>query len=173
VFTGPFVYNRANQYAIGALSDVLGIRLREVLREQLGGTYTVGVDGAGAKYPRPEYTFSVSFGSAPERVDQLVKAVFTQIDSLKRYGPSKELVEKVRETERRERETALKQNGFWLGQLVTADRNGLDIDDVPNFEKMLATLSPTLIQSAAKQYLRTNNYVRVSLYPESYRVTGK
>ena len=39
-----------------------------------------GVSTSAARIPRSEYTVVVNFGSAPERVDSLVRAVFAEID---------------------------------------------------------------------------------------------
>ncbi|HEX9895924.1 MAG TPA: insulinase family protein, partial [Gemmatimonadales bacterium] len=98
VFSGPFEYTRANRAAMRGLASVLDIRLREVLREALGGTYGVSVSGTPTRLPRQEYSFSIGFGSAPERVDELVKAVFAEIDSIRKNGPADRDLAKVVET---------------------------------------------------------------------------
>ena len=69
------------------LRDLLDIRLREALREDKGGTYGVDRRRELPHIPTERYEITVSFGSAPERTDELVKAVFAVIDSVK-AGPS-------------------------------------------------------------------------------------
>ena len=86
VFSGSFPFTRPERFVLRSLADVLDIKLREQLREELGGTYGVSVSAAPTKVPREEYTFTISFGSAPDRVGQLVTAIFTQIDSLAKFG---------------------------------------------------------------------------------------
>ena len=44
-------------------------RLREAIREELGGTYSISVSPSAQKIPRPEYLLSVQFGCDPQRVD--------------------------------------------------------------------------------------------------------
>jgi zinc protease len=166
VFTGPFEWTRENRYAIRALGDVLRIRLREVLREDMGGTYGVSVGGSGSRDPVPDYRFSIGFGTAPERLEELVDAVFLEIDSLQTVGPSQEDIDKVKEQQRREYETELRENDFWLGQLVAAERYGLDPRNIITYEEMIDGLTAEMVREAARRYLRTDNYVRVSLYPE-------
>ena len=51
VFAGPFQYDQERRVGIRALADVLEIRLRESLREDLGGTYSVSASAGYAKYP--------------------------------------------------------------------------------------------------------------------------
>jgi zinc protease len=166
VFTGPFEWSRENRYAIRSLAKVLRIRLREVLREDMGGTYGVGVSGMGTRDPRQEYTFRITFGSAPERLEELTAALFQQIDSLKRFGPTQDDIDKVKEIQRRERETRLRQNDYWLSQLVAAELYGTDPRDILTYEKLIDALTTETIREAANRYLRTDNFVRVSLYPE-------
>ncbi len=166
IFTGPFEWTRENRYAISSLASVLRIRLREVLREDLGGTYGVSVSGRGERDPRKEYTFGIGFGTAPDRLEELSQAVFQQIDSIKTHGPTQDDIDKVKEQQRRERETNLRENGYWLGQLIAYERLGLDIRDILTYDELVESLTREMMQKAAERYLRTDNYVQVSLYPE-------
>ena len=166
VFTGPFVWNRANRYAMSSLNAVLRIRLREVLREDLGGVYGVSVGSQPSFEPRQEYSFSIGFGASPDRMDSLRAAVFSVIDSLRSSGPTAQDIEKVRETQRRGEETSLKENGFWLSTLIASDQYGEDPHTLLNREAMRATLSREMIRDAARKYLNTANYVQVTLLPE-------
>ncbi|MEE9133191.1 MAG: insulinase family protein [Gemmatimonadota bacterium] len=167
VFTGPFEWTRENRYVIRSLASMLRIRLREVLREDMGGTYGVGVSGVGIRDPRQEYTFRISFGTAPERLEELTAAVFQQIDSIKTFGPTQEDIDKVKEIQRRQRETSLRENGYWLSQLVSYDRYGLDLRGILTYDELVDGLTTEVVQEAAQRYLRTDNYVQVSLYPEA------
>jgi zinc protease len=166
VFTGPLEFGRQNLYALNSLATVLEIRLREVLREDMGGTYGVSVSATSGRDPNPEYRFSIGFGAAPERLDELVKVVFAQIDSLKSGGAAEKDLVKVRETQRRSRETRLRENGFWISQLITYDRYGWDPRQIALDEARIERATPELIRRAARQYLNTDRYVQVSLVPE-------
>lgn len=165
VFTGPFQWDRQNRYDINALAAVLRIKLRETLREDKGGTYGVGVGADPARDPRPEYEFSISFGCAPERVDELTRLVFQQIDSLKQAGIAETYVQKVQETQRRKNETDLKRNGYWLNVLEFYDSHQESLLDILETERYIDGLTPEAIRRAARQYLNPENYVQVTLYP--------
>ena len=89
-----------------AASTLVSMRLRDILREQLGGTYGVSVN-YGNTIPQSGYgTVTVAFGSAPDRVDGLQKAVVAEVTRLRADGPSADDVQKVQEMERRELETS-------------------------------------------------------------------
>ena len=166
VFAGDAEFSREEEMAISALADVLDIRLRELLREDLGGTYGVGVSGFLSHRPDQEYSVRISFGSAPERAEELAAVVFEEIDRLQLEGPDAETVEKVRETQRRTRETQLEQNRYWLGRLQRLDQLGVDYSYVTSYE-FIEGWTADQVQEAALRYLRDDRFVRVVLYPEN------
>ncbi len=167
VFTGPFAYDGwKNNLELRAMTSVLEIKLREVLREDLGGTYGVRVSSSGSHYPDEEYRISISFGSDPERVEELTQVVFEQIDSLKTVGTTDLYVDKVKEIRKRQRETNLEENSFWVGSLATLDFNGVDPLRLIQYPALVDSLTVEAVQQAAQRYFNMDRYVRVVLYPE-------
>ena len=169
VFSGDFEWSYENFFAIHSMAGVLRIKLRDLLREDLGGTYGVDVGISTAHYPEEEYSISVSFGCAPERVDELTEAIFVQIDSLQRFGPDSSYVHKVQQIQRRQHEVRLKENGFWIDALETAYFHGLDPRILLGYEEMVKSLNVGKMQRAAQRYFDRDNYVRIVLFPESYK----
>ena len=166
VFNGPFEWTRENRYALASLAEVLRMRLRDVLREELGATYGVSVSQSSERDPRPEYQFAIDFGSSPDRADTLRATVFRELERIKRDGPTAEEIEKVREMQRRGEETELRQNGFWLNALASAARYDHDPRLILRRSELRAMLSPTLVRDIARQYLNESRYVQVRLLPE-------
>ena len=167
-FTGDFKWNRQNRYELASMAKVLGIKLREVLREDLGGTYGARVRATAQEFPDQEYRVDISFGSAPERVSELSEAVLLQIDSLKNFGTTDKYLTKVKEIQLRSRETDLKENGFWVSALENIAKHNGDFSDMNSYDELVESLSLETIQNAARKYLNDNNYVQVSLYPEGF-----
>lgn len=168
IFSGPFEWNRQNRYDIGSLAAVLRIKLRESLREDKGGTYGIGVNASPSHYPESEYEFSISFGCAPDRVDELTQTVFQQIDSLKEFGTTETYLQKVKETQRREQETDLKENRYWLNTLRFYFFNKEDPRSILELDKYVEALDSNAIRKAAQKYLNEDNYVKVVLYPADF-----
>ena len=164
VFTGPTEVSLRERWILNALGEVLDIRLREELREELGGTYGVSISPGLARTPREQYTVSIRFGSDPGLADSLVKAIFQEIDSLQRNGPRPGDLAKVKETFTRSRETALRQNGWWLSQLMQQAREG-DPAAAP-LEPLLEVVTVESLREAARKYLDRSRYVRVTLLPQ-------
>ena len=169
IFTGPFEWTRQNRYDISSMTEALQILLRETLREDMGGTYGVRVGASTRRFPDTGYRLSIGFGCAPEAVADLTAAVFEKIAELKKSGGGEEVVANLSETQRRQRETQLRQNGFWLNTLRFYYYHGEDPRQLLDLDTMVATLSRETIREAAKRYLDEENYVKVVLMPESAR----
>ena len=167
VFTGPFEYDRPNRLLLGATTDVLDIMLREVLREEMGGTYGASVSATPTRIPVERYGVRISYGVEPERLDELTAATFTVIDSLSTHGASADNLAKVQETRRRSRETDLEENGFWLAAISGYDRDGQPLDDILELDPLLDGLTTEGIGEAARRWLDPDRYVQVSLLPEA------
>ena len=170
---GPFTWNEKERFDFNALIEVLRIKLREVLREDKGGVYGVGVRGSASKYPRAEYAIRINFGCAPERVDELIDAVNLQMDSLAMASVDEDYVDKVKELLRRDRETNEKQNSWWLGLFRGAYENGEDPSAALAFGKQVEALSTADIRTAAQKYFAREDYVRVVMMPETGENEGQ
>jgi zinc protease len=166
VISGGLAYSRTERFLLDALAAILDIKLREALREDLGGTYGVTVRATPSRVPREQYSLSIGFGSAPERVPELLRAVDAQIDSLREQGAAAKELEKVRETLVRSEETGLRQNEYWLARLAAAERNGDEAAGYLDSRDLLPLLTPERLRDAARHYLDRTNVVRVTLYPE-------
>jgi zinc protease len=166
VFTGPFRWSPEERLGIRMMAGVLESRLREALREEMGGTYGVGVQAGYYRIPQSSYELRIGFGSDPGRTDELVRRVFEEIERLKEEGPTAEEIQKVVEAERRGRETDLRENGWWTAQLAGTAESGED----PAFLLDFTFFDGVEIESVrrdASRYLDTGRFVRVSLFPES------
>ncbi len=79
--------NELEMHRLRAATEILERHLRDQLREELGGTYSVGVDYSNT-LPQAGYgTTSVEFGSAPDRADTLVSTTMMELERMRRDGP--------------------------------------------------------------------------------------
>jgi zinc protease len=99
-------------------------------------------------------------------VEALGAAVFQEIDSLKANGARQQDVDKVKETLRRSYETNLKENGYWLGQLSAYYRIGDDPRLLLSYPQVIESLTPDLVKQSAARFLRTDNFIQVTLLPQ-------
>ena len=166
VFSGPFVFDQSRRVALRAMSEILQTRLLELIREELGGTYSITAGFSYQKFPKPEYSITIQFGCAPDRTEDLIKRVFEEIERLKKDGPTAKQLTDEKEALLREFETNSKQNGYLLSQISLRFYHNEDpagIWMVPDFYRKLDAAT---VQEAAKLYLNTQSYVKVTLFPE-------
>jgi predicted Zn-dependent peptidase len=72
----------------------------------------------------------------------------------------------VQEMQRRSLETGLEQNGYWIGQLLSYDEQGLPLADIARERRWVDALTPAIVQAAARTYLDVGRYVQVRLLPQ-------
>jgi zinc protease len=166
VFSGAFDYNRANNYAISAMADLLEIKLVEKLREEQGGTYSVEVEANTSKFPVEGYQISIDFACAPENVEKLCQSVWAEIRKMQSEGSKKEEVQKVKETMRLDLEKNLKENGFWLNSLQSYYYHASNPSEIPDCLQFVERINEESIRKAAIQYFDGKNYIRMILMPE-------
>ncbi|MFN8281787.1 MAG: insulinase family protein [Chitinophagales bacterium] len=165
-FHGDAKWNDEDNYIFNSMVKVLSIQLREAMREDKGGVYGVGVNGAFVQRPKNEYGITIQFNTDPNRVDELVKAVYDNISLLQTNGPSAEKITKVQETQRRERETDLKENEFWLSKIQYCDEYNYDINKLDEYAKQIDGLTAEKVKAAFNKYFDMKNKVELILTPE-------
>jgi zinc protease len=150
---------------VEAAADVLEIRLRDLLREALGSTYSVSASYSDV-LPETGYgTVAIQFGSAPDRAEALTADVLNEVEKLRASGPTEQECAKVREQNRRDLETASRQNGYWLSSLQTARILGRDPRTINDRRKHIDDLTPDGLHDAFRRYFPATRYTVATLMP--------
>ncbi len=167
-FHGDFDYSKDNNYIMSSMLAYLRIKLREELREDLGGVYGVGIFGGGSKKPVENYGVTISFNADPPMTDTLVQAAKDVIKKALMEGPSEEDMTKVKETQRQGRIKDLKENRFWQRQISTEHEEGQTFDNVllEALEARINSLTSAQIMAAIGQYFDYENYIEIIMDPE-------
>ncbi len=173
IFNGPFEWSRESTYLLQSLSQVLDIHLREQIREERGGTYSISSFASSSEYPDEEYRLFVFFSADPERMDELVRAVFEEVKRMRAEPPDALTVQKVKEIQQRAWEENIEENSYWLNALRDAYFHNQNPEQIPQYADMIKALSPGKIADAAKFFLDTDRYVQVILLPATGAAAGK
>lgn len=159
-------FDEMEMHRVRAAASVLNIRLREILREELGGTYGVSVGFTNSPPIKGYGAMQIQFGSSPDNVDKLVSAALKEIERLKVEGPSADDVAKVKELERRDVETNAKQNAYWLGSMQTVHMYGWDPAGIARRDQRTERLTQENIKAMFNKYFPMDRYTLVTLKPE-------
>ncbi len=153
------------QEPIVEATTVLDIALRDILREDLGQTYTVGVGLAQPLPQRGGGRIEVRFGAAPENLPSMTARVRLEIKRLQDEGPSVDLTNRAKESARRGYETALKTNDYWLGRLETVKMYGRDPGEILTRPNRIDAITPQVLQETFKKYSPSDRSTVVTLVP--------
>jgi zinc protease len=165
-FTGDFSWSRENVFRLEVLEAYLDLRLREILREDKGGTYGVSVSAAAYRYPEGEYSLGIFFGTAPDKASELTAITLEAIREIKNTSPLAADAAKLREQDSRQHERMLRENDSWLNKLRFDLYHGLPGDIADYRPSQIKTITPELIQDLVRTYCNEENLIAVTLMPE-------
>jgi zinc protease len=160
-------FDEFEMHRLRAATSVLSIRLREILREELGGTYGVSAGFTNSPPIQSHGLVGIQFGSSPDNVDKLVAAALKEIERLKVEGPSADDLSKVKELERRDLETNVKQNSYWMGSMQTVHTYGWDPAGIARRDQRTERLTQDNIKQMFQKYFPMDRYTLVTLKPEA------
>jgi zinc protease len=165
VWKGNFKWNDKDRQSFRMLMEVLLIRCRESMREEQGGVYGVSINGSTSKFPKPKYTIQSMWGCDPANISKLSRTVLDEMEKIRNAGPAEDDLNKVKEIMIRERETRMKENGFWLAVLQNHFMTGDKLLTLDEYKAFINSISPGDIKVVARKYLNTHSYVQVALTP--------
>jgi zinc protease len=165
VFSSEGRYTLENVHYLATLVRLLQLRLREVLREDMGAVYGVNVSGSLVFRPTERSSVTFSFSCAPDKAESLTRAVFQEIAAVKEHGADPEHLAKVLASQHRERESDLKSNSFWSGVLASYYRSDWDLRNILRFDTLVEQTTSARLQAVAREVLPDNRYVLGVLSP--------
>lgn len=172
-FNGDAAYSDEQKLTLQALGEVLNLKVIEVLREKMSMIYGGGFDTSMGQHPYGHYSVALNLPTGPENVDKVIAAAFAEINKMKADGPSVADLEKVKLNWITRQQKSLRENNYWMNQLMGSVTQGRDPAHILNYEQRVRAITPQAVKLAAQRYLDMHNYVQVVLYPERKNVASK
>ena len=163
---GDYDYSRIENANISALETILTNKLIERLREDESGVYGTGARLSTSKQPTPRYSFLVAFGTSVDKYEALINSAIDEVDKIKENGPTQIDLDKFIIEEKRQLELQVKENSFWLSQLVGEGQNQNDLTYITRYLENLEKVTLETVKETANKYLDTDNMFRFILLPE-------
>ncbi|HRE52049.1 MAG TPA: insulinase family protein [Flavitalea sp.] len=170
-YTGEVPYSEDLELKIGALQEVLNIRIIEELREKIQGIYGGGVSANLEKIPYANYQFVLQLPCGPEKADTLLKAALKEFEQIVRQGPEQGYLDKVKQQWKEKYRTRTRENGVWLTELLSYAFPGADPKRFLEYEKYVDKLTVKDVQDAAKLVLSGKNQFTAILMPDAAEQT--
>ena len=164
IYTGPIDYTMKNRVAMTVLSQVLRGRYTISIREEKGGTYSVGVGGKVTPDYTPWYQLIVLFDTNEQMADELSEIVVKEIKDIAEQGPKAEDVEKVRAYLLKEYENQIQSNDNWVDWLDQYNYRGVNF--AAEYKKAVEELTYDDLKALAAKVLKDNNMAYIVMRPE-------
>ncbi len=164
-FTGKTAFDEMRELQIGQLCKAMGIKLRELLREDAGAVYGVGISGGINREPINNYSIGIQFGCAPENVEKLTALVMDEIRNTKANGVELANVEKVIAEQTRSLENDVKENSYWRYRLEQQFFRNADPLQILNASEKIRQFNVARSKLLANEYFDENNVVKLVLLP--------
>jgi zinc protease len=91
--------------------------------------------------------------------------VLQEVQRLQKEGPSEDLVNRAKETARRNYETQLRQNDYWLRRFQAVQMWGQEPGMIAHRVERINAITPAAVQDAFKKYFPADRSTVVTLVP--------
>ncbi len=163
-----FDFTFARRHALRSMTAALNIRLREKVREKLGGSYHVSIAPDIRAYPEARARVMVQFGCDPARVEEMIGAVEGVVAAATEELLPAHYVQTVQETQRRTREVDLRENAFWAEVLPFYEWHREDPRHLLELETYIEKVTAESIrEEARKAFLTPDRSVFILLPADS------
>ena len=118
------------------------------------------------KIPAGQYAVQIAFGADPAKLDGLIARTLQEVDNFKASPPTSQEVNDIVEAFVRDYETNIKTNSYLADAILNRYKYNEDVESLMTLETVYRSLTPAVIQDAAKTYLNPQSMVKVTLVPE-------
>ena len=156
-------YNLENSVKASIAGQILSMEYLKKIREDASAAYTVG---ASASMSRDDFekstTIYVYCPMKPEKADVALQIMRDEVSNMAKTCDADKLV-KVKEYLLKNHGDQLKQNSYWLGQINSWRKWGMDFHT--DYEKAVNAQTPESIAAFVKEVLKAGNNAEVIMMP--------
>lgn len=167
------IYHGEEPTSPGAWGDLEGLRayldlrLREVLRQELGAVYHVETWSSLREPPQQGYELGFRFDCPDRRSAELRDAALGVLADLRKNGVAQSYLDAIGQQRARAVDDSRHKTEFWLDALADAYRRGNDPARVIAERTAATRFSSDELRRAARHYLRDDQYLDALLEPEA------
>ncbi|WP_158847391.1 M16 family metallopeptidase [Algibacter sp. L1A34] len=151
--------------ALKIFGQIYNTRLRNIIREEKGGVYTVRANLRHVSRPYSKYSASINFSCSPANIEVLEKESLFILKEFIKEGPTKKEVENVKKNWLLNRKKALETNAFWFNYMYNKVYWKEQFKDISNYEEKLSEITPKFIKKVANKYIEKPSLI-AELLPE-------
>ena len=163
-YTANVPFSPKNDLVLDMLTRVLQIAYTDSVREEKGGTYGVGVSFNLEKEDNPNALLRISYKSDPKRYEELNPVIYKQLLNIADHGPVASSMDKVKKYLKKQYGQMAITNDYW--SYIIWHQLDDDADFDKDYCKMVDNLTASDVQKMAKELLKQNHRVEVTMLSE-------
>lgn len=157
-------YNVDNMVALNFLRDILRIRYTEIIREEKGATYGVGVGGYLRTEPTTKFTMLASFDTNDKVANEMADIVEAEIKKIADGEIKAEDFQKTKAAYLKNFDIDKKENRTWMNWMQMFNDYGIKYPE--NYINVVNGMTNDKISEIAKIILKNGNMKRIIMFPE-------
>jgi zinc protease len=142
----------AEARAVRLLTEVLQVRLNEVIREELGGTYSPSIDWSPSRTLQGYGTIGAILEVKPEDADRLLARVEAVAADMAAGNISEDLFVRARTPMIADFEETRRNNPWWLNWLAGSSWEPDNLEAIRGGQRHYAQVSLDQLKDIARQY---------------------
>ncbi len=166
VWSAPAAWSWQREATLGLMAPALNNRLLDALREDLGGTYVVSTKASFSGVPIEQYSLIVQFDTDPDRVDEMIAHVRSEVATLAAGTFDPVYASQIRTAAQRDYDGGTRTNDFWVKNLGNALSNGLDLEVLGRAKASLSFADAEAFKALAAELLVEERLFVYTMIPE-------
>jgi zinc protease len=164
MFKSKLAYTKKRKLALNAMSSILRVRLRELIREEKSGVYSIGVSASISRLHKNRSEANIKFSCDPKRRAELIADIYKAIDSFKKNLVTDKELEVYRKKFNKSYETDMKENYYWMSKIVESYKYNTPLKDIFELPKLVDKISKQDIKEVANEIF-AGNILQAELNP--------
>ena len=164
-FPGKYDWSRKSNLELTILQKVLDIKFNEVIREELGGSYSISAGVSFNQYPESQFNNTVFFNCDPARKEELTAKTESIIDSLVQNFNDETTLQKAKENALKEREEVFQTNRGILNLISSHAMSGSDLKGFTEGNEIIRKMTLKDISEMAKKTFNKKSMLKFYLIP--------
>ncbi|TGV02178.1 M16 family metallopeptidase [Flavivirga rizhaonensis] len=157
-------YSLKNVLIAGVLSDILELRLTEILQEQVG-SYIGSVKASVQKRLIEQANLQVAFDCNSDKVEQLVTMIHQEIKNIAKGAISQTDLDKIKSNYLKERKQEQDYNNYDMHVLTNYFLEGYNMNDPKNFEDLVNTITIKNIELFTETLIKDSKSYKIIFNP--------
>ncbi len=161
IYHAPMAKTLKNSIMVSMLQQSMQMLYTETVREDEGGAYGVPVSGSLTDYPEKRATMQIQLPTAPEKLERMTQVVYDGVEKICKEGPSEDYLQKIKEYMIRSHAEQLKNNDYWMGQLIQRVRYGQN--NVDGYDDVVRGITVADLKALACKIFQSGNRLVVGM----------